>query len=126
MSRKSCRTFSAKDMLGISIPREFSGRMEFIRPESALARRGGKRSAVYLGRRMIFPEKSATFRDQASVSDHFGFGEQRFGHADRGDVDQAAIERDGALTLFRRLVHGFHDAPGLGHFGLGRAEDIVG
>src|ERR1043166_4452749 len=55
----------------------------------------------------------------------FGLSDQHFGLADRGDIDQPAVERNRSLALALGLFHRFEDALGLGDFGLARTEDLV-
>src|SRR5882724_13341567 len=51
---------------------------------------------------------------------------QHLGLADGGVVDEAAVERDGALARFRGFGHGLEDALGLRHLGLAGREHLVG
>src|SRR4051794_478184 len=65
-------------------------------------------------------------RSSGRLADHVGRGDELLGLADRGDVDQPAVERDRALPLPARLLHRGQDAPGALDLLLGRGEDLVG
>src|SRR3546814_9400837 len=52
--------------------------------------------------------------------------DHHLGLLDGGDVDEAAVQRHGALAFLLGLAHGLQDALGLVDLGLGGAVDLVG
>ena len=71
-------------------------------------------------------EEAGPAKRPLSAGHRIGLFDQRLGHADRGDVDQAAVERDRALAFLGGLGHRLENAAGLGHFRLGRREHLIG
>src|SRR5579875_3980979 len=61
-----------------------------------------------------------------AAADLPGFFHQDLGLADGGDIDEAAIERDGALAFLLSLRHGVEDALSLLDLGFAGAEHLVG
>ena len=61
----------------------------------------------------------------AAGGDGLALAHQRLRLADRGDVDHAPVEGDGAEPLRLGLGHGRHDAPGLVQLLRAGAEDVV-
>src|SRR5687768_1147774 len=57
--------------------------------------------------------------------DLLGLRDQDFRLADRREVDEAAVQRDGALALFLRLDHRLQDPMRLLHLRIGRREELV-
>src|SRR3546814_18415720 len=51
--------------------------------------------------------------------------DHHLGLLDGGDVDEAAVQRHGALAFLLGLAHGLQDALGLVDLGLGGAVDLV-
>ena len=51
-------------------------------------------------------------RYRLALLDQLDLRQQVLGHPQRGGVDQAALERDRALTRLRCLLHGRHDLAG--------------
>src|SRR5579885_2520599 len=59
-------------------------------------------------------------------ADRLGLLDQRLGLANGGEIDELAVESDGAAPRLRRLRHVFEDAPGAPHLLFGGAEALVG
>ena len=69
---------------------------------------------------------AAAGRLSRAGGDLVGLGDQRLGLADRGDVDQPAIEADRALALRAGGRHRLEDAARLLDLGRRRRHDLVG
>src|SRR5690625_2173508 len=73
-----------------------------------------------------FTDNRKRRRGSAGSSDSLGFLHQHFRLLDRGDVDQAAVERDGALAFLLSLLHGFQNLLRLADLLLARRKEFVG
>ena len=103
-------------------------------PEDDRPRHGGKHGT---GPRRARAASSPTWPLDAApvvcaLLDQLDLGQQVLGHAQRGGVDQAAVQRDGSLAVVGGLLHRLHDParardqPVIGREDLVRELDLAG